>query len=79
MDKIYTFLTNSSELCKDAFIPILVTFTLIYLCGYIKQRAILYKKLNKYYDSFIQVMAKYYEEIEKVKDSKITDINNHRH
>ena len=79
MDKIYDFLVNSAELCRDAFIPLLITFTLVYLCGYIRQRLILLKKLNKYYDAFVEVMAKYYDEVKKVNESKITDINTHRH
>ncbi len=74
MQVIYNFLVDAAEMCKESLIPLFVFFTLVYLCGYIRQKLIFAKKMNKFYDSYIEALAVVLQEAEKKQNEKITKI-----
>ena len=72
---IHDFLISLAEISKDTFIPIFIFFTLVYLCGYVRQKLIFAKKMNKFYDAYVTVfIEEFKKEMEKEQNEKITKI-----
>lgn len=66
----YDFWLKVGEVCKDIIIPILITCILIRVYVYIGYRNRAYYRGIKFYDTFVENMAK------EFKDTKVADIVN---